>query len=467
MKRYAVVDVETTGGSFRLDKVIEIGIVLMEDDEITETYQKLIYPERSIPYQITMLTGISDEMVADAPRFYEIAADIVRLTEDRIFVAHNATFDYNFIKSEFDQLGYVFTRKILDTVKLSRLAFPGHKSYSLSNLISIFQLQIADRHRALDDAYVTAEIFQKVIRTGTFVGTQDDYIRMAIKNSSLPPTITIQDILNIPADNGVYYFFNEETLIYVGKSKNIKSRVAQHFSDHSEKAAKLRQSTTRIEYEATTNELIALIKESIEIRQHKPIYNKAQRNTSYPYHSWYESNDDKLIKFGVSKAGSLKAGQQLLRYFSHKKIADNHILHLHEKILNHLNESIEDEEEKSLLINLFSGLIGTEGSNNYFRLNSIVQEYVTSIVPVFEKDFIILDPNDQKPEKTAILIYEGRYHGYGIIEQSFGMSETAQWTDVIPRHTYSPELDLIINSYIRKYPNKVRIVELKNQRQYE
>jgi len=131
---YAIIDIETTGGSARLEKITEIAIYQHDGKKITGEYSTLVNPERNIPYFITNLTGITNEMVEDAPRFYEIAKQIVKLTEDRTFVAHNARFDYSFIREEFKSLGFNYKRSLLDTVALSRKLLPGHKSYSLGNI---------------------------------------------------------------------------------------------------------------------------------------------------------------------------------------------------------------------------------------------------------------------------------------------------------------------------------------------
>ncbi len=131
---YAIVDIETTGGSPKTEKITEIAIYHYDGNKVTDEFISLVNPEKNIPYYITSLTGISNEMVVNAPKFYEIAKEIVNFTEGKIFVAHNASFDYKFIKSEFKSLGYEFTRENMCTLRLSRKLLPGHRSYSLGNL---------------------------------------------------------------------------------------------------------------------------------------------------------------------------------------------------------------------------------------------------------------------------------------------------------------------------------------------
>ena len=156
---YAIVDIETTGGSPVKEKITEIAIYIHDGQKITNEFVTLINPEKNIPYNIIALTGITNEMVASAPKFYEIARDIVELTKDRTIIAHNSTFDYSFIRNEFRSLGYNFQREQLCTVKLSRKLIPGLRSYSLGAICSELGIKITDRHRAAGDALATAKLF--------------------------------------------------------------------------------------------------------------------------------------------------------------------------------------------------------------------------------------------------------------------------------------------------------------------
>src|SRR6188474_2326602 len=175
-RKYAIVDIETTGGLVKRDKITEIAIVLHDGQNVIDQYQTLINPERSIPPYISTLTGITDDMVADAPLFCEVAKEIVLRTEGAVFVAHNARFDYGFLREEFSRLGYAFTRKQLCTVRLSRKLLPSLRSHSLDSLIRHYQLQVDNRHRALDDALATAEIFKIMTYMGEGVNEMSDLI---------------------------------------------------------------------------------------------------------------------------------------------------------------------------------------------------------------------------------------------------------------------------------------------------
>lgn len=161
---FAIIDIETTGINFKYGKVTEIAIFQHNGFEITDSFSSLIYPEMDVPYFITRLTGIDNEMVREAPKFYEIAKKIIEFTAGRIFVAHNVNFDYNFIKEEYQRLGYNFNRKTLCTVKLSRKFLPGLKSYSLGNLCKELNIEINGRHRAMGDALATVRLFEILLQ---------------------------------------------------------------------------------------------------------------------------------------------------------------------------------------------------------------------------------------------------------------------------------------------------------------
>lgn len=157
---FAIIDIETTGNSYKNGKITEIAIFQHNGIEITGSFSTLIYPEMDVPYFITKLTGINNEMVKNAPKFYEVAKKIVEMTAGRTFVAHNVSFDYKFVKEEFQRLEYDYNAKTLCTVKLARKLLPGHRSYSLGKLCSDLKIEINGRHRAAGDALATVKLFE-------------------------------------------------------------------------------------------------------------------------------------------------------------------------------------------------------------------------------------------------------------------------------------------------------------------
>ena len=213
---YAVVDIETNGGSLRNAKITEIAIFLYDGTEVVDTYVTLINPETQIPPFITNLTGISNEMVEEAPKFYEVAKEIVKITEGAIFVAHSVSFDYNIIRSEFRRLGFDFAREKMCTVKLSRKMMPLQPSYSLGKLCDNLGIEINGRHRAGGDAEATVQLFKILLslddKKVTFGKIKRD------KYSYDNPNVSTELIESLPDETGVYYFYNTDNeLIYVGE----------------------------------------------------------------------------------------------------------------------------------------------------------------------------------------------------------------------------------------------------------
>ena len=207
--KFAVVDIETTGGSARNERIIEFAAVITDGKNILDSFQTLINPNKYIPEYITSLTGIDNEMVEDAPFFEEVAVKIDELTKDMIFVAHSVNFDFSFVKNEFQQLGYNYQRKKLCTVRLSRKIFPGHRSYSLGNICSQLGINISNRHRAFGDAEATAILLHKLVKHD-----REDHILNSLlansKEKKLPPHISVEQYEAIPETAGVYYFWKSQ-----------------------------------------------------------------------------------------------------------------------------------------------------------------------------------------------------------------------------------------------------------------
>jgi DNA polymerase-3 subunit epsilon len=274
-----VIDVETTGISHRYGGVIDVGVLRIEDGQVVETFQHLINPGSRIPAFITQLTGITNDDLASAPYFADIAPQLQLLLKDCIFVAHNARFDYSFIKEEFRRLDIRYAPKILCTVKLSRGLYPQHRHHKLDALIERFDLQVADRHRAFGDAQATWQALEKMVQQAP-VETVQHLVKQQLRQPSLPPQLAKETIDALPEGPGVYIFKNETGApLYVGKSINIRSRVLSHFSDdvNAPKEMQLAQQTAHIETISTTGELSALLKESELIKQMLPIYNRLLR----------------------------------------------------------------------------------------------------------------------------------------------------------------------------------------------
>ena len=283
-KIYSITDVETTGGKANQHKITEIAIIKFDGEKIVDEYKTLINPERNIPQFITQLTGITNEMVAGAPKFYEVAKKIVEFTEDTVFVAHNVYFDYNIIKREFADLGFVYKKPKLCTVKLARKFIPGHKSYSLGKVCADLDIPLRGRHRAYGDAAATVELFKLILEK-----QKNSDLELEIESSqkiSLPAGLNHSDIDDLPETIGVYIFKNKEGhIIYVGKSKNIQKRVKSHLSTNLKKTKDLqiKASISMIETIEIGHEWAALILEAHLIKKHRPLYNRALNRKNFRY----------------------------------------------------------------------------------------------------------------------------------------------------------------------------------------
>ncbi len=275
----AFVDLETTGTAAAEDRITEVGIVRVDDGARVSEWSTLVDPECSIPPEIQGLTGITNAMVAGAPTFRQIADEITGRIAGCVFVAHNARFDYGFLKHEFGRLGRAFTARVLCTVKLSRRLYPEDARHNLDALIARHALPVSDRHRALGDARVLWA-FAQVVYRDRGRDDVDAAVQRILRVPSLPPQLPADALDAIPEAPGVYRFYGLNALpLYVGKSINLRERVASHFSSDYRSANDLRLSAeiTRIEFEETAGEMGALLRESQLVKALLPAYNQRLR----------------------------------------------------------------------------------------------------------------------------------------------------------------------------------------------
>ncbi len=277
---YSFLDLETTGGSSRFDRVIDIGIIKTDGEKIIDKFETLINPGQAIDPFITKLTGITNEQLVYAPTFREVLSDIEEILKDTILVAHNVRFDYGFLKGEFKRFEKTFNSKHMCTVKLSRRLYPDHRLHNLDSIIERFGLKCERRHRAFDDAKAIFEFFQlaqQQIDPAEF----ESALNFCMKRPSLPINIPIEIIDNLPEKPGVYIFYgdNREFPLYIGKSVNIRDRVLSHFSNDlvSGVDREIAEQIKSIEYIETAGELSALLLESSLIKEQQPLYNRMLR----------------------------------------------------------------------------------------------------------------------------------------------------------------------------------------------
>ncbi|MGE5418643.1 MAG: exonuclease domain-containing protein [Chloroflexota bacterium] len=454
---YAIVDIETTGGSARLEKITEIAIYQHDGNEVTGEFVTLINPERNIPYFITSLTGITNEMVENAPRFYEVAKNIVEFTEGRTFVAHNARFDYTFLREEFKSLGFNFKRQLLDTVALSRKLMPGHKSYSLGNICKDLGIVINGRHRAAGDAFATAKLFEMLMARDREIN-EGDRLMKNTKLSKLNPNLDVTRLDNIPEEPGVYYFYNDKRdLIYIGKSRNLQQRISTHLSNNTtNRAMEMRDLISDIDWETTGSELIALLKESAEIKLNKPVYNRAQRRSRFQWGIYQFIDCNGYINYRYGQVG--RDEEIPVSVFTSRERAKSKLCHI---------------VENYNLCQKLCGLYDTDGACFHHQVSMCrgaccgkesVEDYNQRAVKVIDeftftrKNFFIIDKGRDNDERCAVKIINGKYFGYGffnINDMGFGLSAIHE---CIKAGTDNHDIHSILKQYLRS--NKVeKIIE--------
>jgi len=441
---YAIIDIETTGLRPQSDKITEIAIYIHDGNGIVNEYATLIHPEKTIPYFISGLTGITNEMVEGAPRFYEVAKEIIELTENHIFVAHNARFDYNFIKEEFKRLGYHFKRDIFDTVKLSRRLIPGLKSYSLGKLCNHLDIDVNNRHRAAGDALATAKLFELLLYIDEESGSKL-FAGTGLKD--LHPGLSSEKIKALPEETGVYYFYDEnKQLIYVGKSKNIHQRVLTHLTNNSSQSKiEMRDRIAQIDFELTGSELVAYLLESDEIKKNKPVYNRAQRREA-SYTGIYVSTDkNQYLQFSI---GKINEELPLASFSSVEKAKD---------ILNFLTDEYHLCQKLTGLYKTdgpcfqhqigicFGACIGKETPGSY-------NERAQKALKTFEYDnqnFFIIDKGRSGDEKSVVKVAHGKYLGFGYFSREEANSNPDILHDCIQHYTDNRDVQSIIKRYLR------------------
>lgn len=452
---YAIVDIETTGGYAENHRITEIAIYHHDGMSITDTYHTLVNPGRNIPYYITGLTGITTEMVLDAPPFEKMAQEIFTRLDGKIFVAHNAHFDYSFLKKELELAGLNWQAKKLCTVRLSRKIIPGLRSYSLGSLAESLGIAISNRHRAGGDAAATVKIFDELLKRD-----RDSYILKALKRNSgetiLPPNLSKEEFNRLPAKAGVYYFHDARgNVIYVGKAINIKKRIAGHFTGDAREWSRsnIRNEIHHISYELTGNELIALILESQEIRRLWPRYNQAQK---FKVEEWGIFNYEDRNGYQRFSVNIVTRGSMPLIRFSSKGDA-----------WNFLWEKVRDFDlcPKLSGLQLAKGLCfdyqtgechgACMGIETVKKYNKRVQKSILS----FNEDgetAAIIGRGRNDGEQSLILIEKGNYLGYGFYDQQVPIAdfETAKTYIRLSHETR------IVQNLVKSYLSNPRGAEL-------
>jgi len=450
---YTIIDIETTGNGIKGNKITEISIFKYNGHEVVDEYTSLVNPQCEIPSFITGLTGIDNNMVRNAPLLEEIIPEIEAITKDTIFVAHSVNFDYNIIKNEFKQLGHDFSRKKLCTVRLSRKLLPGYNSYSLGKLTAALGIPLTDRHRARGDAHATVLLFHKLLRAENAESVFKLFLNSKSQEATLPPALPKEEYEKLPTTPGVYYFKNEKgKIIYVGKAINIKKRVLGHFYDKKTKEITLCSETASLDFEETGNELIALLKESAEIKHLYPKYNSAQKRTIQQYGIFsYEDrngvihlafNKIKMTPNALAICYSPTEARQYLEALCNTFELCPKYCHLQENVSSCSHYKIKQ------CIGICSD---TDLVNSY---NERVQEAIKSLKEI-QSDLVIKTNGRTAKENAFVIIQENSYAGYGFIPKEFSIEHIEDLETFIIPQKNTLETQRIVESYMRKNPNAI------------
>lgn len=450
---YAIVDIETTGTNASYNCITEVAIYVHDGEKIVDEWHSLINPMREIPPFIVQMTGISNDMVANSPEFADVANEIYSILHDKIFVAHNAGFDYGFLKSHLLENGYDLTTKKLCTVRLSRKIFPGFKSYSLGKLSDSLGVVLENRHRAQGDALATAKIFSMLL-----ANDKENHFTTALKRSSkeqhLPPNMNKAELENLPTGCGVYYFHDATgKIIYVGKAKNIKSRVFGHFTyaDYHGKENDLRNSVYSITCTLTGNELIALLLESEEIKRKFPKFNNAQKQWDRNYCIFKYLDQKGYIHLAIERYNVKKEVQKVFPDFLS---ARNYLI---DKVQTfqlcakycHL-QSVKKACYNVELGKCFGACIEQETTDAY---NARLLDAIASFRDENDTYYVIGKGRDSN-EKSVIYVEKGHYLGFGYFEAGWFNGDLSTLKDTIKWRPDTPDVQRILTGYLSRLGGK-------------
>lgn len=399
------------------------------------------------------LTGINSKMLHNAPKFYEVAKRIVEITEGCIIVAHNSSFDYRILKTEFNRLGYTFKRKTLCTVELSKVLIPDQPSYSLGKLTRSLGIVISDRHRADGDAKATVKLFKMLLNKDL----KKEIITQAVKTEQKSKmTSNLRTIIEkMPTETGVYYIHNETgDIIYIGKSNNIKKRITQHFTGTNSKSKKIQTLVTAVTFEKTGSELVALLKESEEIKKNKPILNRALRKTIFTHALYQFIDHNGYINLQIDRANREELP---ITTFTNRQSAKS--------FMHNISEKYE-------LCQKLVGLYKTNSSCFKYEVKECagaclqeesVEDYNQKVNVLIElhrydnKNMLIIDRGRYIDEKSVVVIENGIFKGLGFFDLNHQINNTDVLLSLITPMSNNKDNQHIIQSYVRRNKKRLKI----------
>ena len=443
---YAILDIETTGGKYNEEGITEIAIYRFDGHEIVDQFASLINPERPIQPFVVNLTGINNDMLRQAPKFYEVAKRIIEITEGCIMVAHNALFDNRILTTEFDRLGYPFQLQTLCTVELAKKLIPDMPSYSLGKLVRALGIPLSDRHRAQGDAKATVALFKMLLAKDVSKEIIAETLRKEIKTKLEGRLLDI--IETTPSETGVYYMHNEAgKVIYIGRSKNIRKKLIQHFTNDNRKSKRLQVEVKSVTYEKTGNELISILKEFEEIKQIKPRFNRLPKPFSFTHQLVSTVDDMGYINLQIQKFDGRK--KSLITYSNYSQ-AQSELLRITEE--NDLCPKFMGINSTSEKCNSYS----TNSSRDTFSFEESPTDYNARVKKALEEDsfyrknFLLIDRGRETEERSVIWIENGIYQGYSFYNLNYQINRPDILRTIIRESQHPIESQHIIKNYLRK-----------------
>jgi DNA polymerase-3 subunit epsilon len=451
---YAIVDIETTGGYAAANGIIEISIQVFDGQQVIEQFETLINPDQQIPKYIQAFTGITNDMVADAPRFEEVAEKIFTVLQGNIFVAHNVNFDYSFVKSHLDHYGYTFVEKKLCTVRLSRQIFPGFPSYSLGNLCHSLGIDLTNRHRAGGDALATVTLFKKLLDNDA-KGLINTSLHRNSREQALPPHVPKAHFDALPQSSGVYYFHDQkEKIIYVGKAKNIRSRVNSHFSNNSDSRQKQNflRNTYSISFQPTATELMAAILESTEIKRLWPIFNTSQKRLEEAFGIFVYEDQNGYRRLAIEK----KRKYSTPIYTFHYQVDGHGVLRRLMRDFSLCPKLCFMQTDNDPCVGItenhcHGACEKKEGTSVY---NERVSRAIASLT--HKPSYVVLDKGLSDDEHSCIMVIQGSFFGMGYLPRNLEELSEKTVSEYIKPYKENSYIRTLLLSHATTHPSQIK-----------
>lgn len=444
---YAILDIESTGGKYNEEGIMEIAIYRFNGHEVVDQFTGLINPERKIQPFVAKLTGINSTLLRSAPKFHQVAERIAEITKGAILVAHNAQFDYRILRTEFGRLGYEYERKTVCTVALSQKLLPEAPSHKLGKLARSLGIHVSDRHRAHGDALATLQLFKLLLTKDTDRSILSQVIRAEAHGELSPNQVAL--VATLPSEAGVYYLYNGKgELLFLGSAKNLKKEVTQHFTRRSSLARKLQKETKKVTCKKTGSVLIALLKAYQEQQKNRPKYPGNRKKPVFSHSISFSSENigHRMLRIVPGKGQEqysigckgIAAAQRFLRKISTE--------------FNVCPASLEAGQPCAQ-----TGRKATEKDNALHCTKKVLQAFAK--YSIFGKTIVLLDQGREPGEHSFVLVKKGVLQGIGYVEYTAPIYNIALWEAMMTPMEGDANTRCIIETYVRKN-QKISILEL-------